>query len=388
MKILMVSIPSLHFFRWTEQLKDAGYDIYWFDITGSEQDAVRINWVHQITRWKLKWNFPGRYFVKKRFPKFYAFLKLFNEYSTAKVFEQKLLEIQPDVVQFFEMTLSGLPILKVMEKNRNIKWIYSAWGNDLYYFQNDQKMLKEIKEVLFYVDFMFADCFRDYVLAKKYGFNGELLGIYPTGGGYDFSVYDKYMSPFSSRQIILIKGYEHKFGRCNNVLKGIERLKKELVNYQIVVFGANQKVLDFSNSIGIDTWENFKIYKQLNHNEILRLMGQSLIYIGNSISDGMPNTLLEAIVMGVFPIQSNPGGATAELIQNRKNGMLIEDSENLSEIKKVVVEIFNDFSVIENGIQYNLQYIKPKLEYHFIKTEVLKKYEDIVSKKILNSNFI
>lgn len=373
----MVAIPSLHFFRWTEQLKDTGYEIYWFDITGSGQTANRINWVQQIVDWKLKWDFPSRHFIKKRFPKFYASLKLLNENNTTKVFEQKLIEIQPDVVQFFEMTLSGLPILKLIEKNRNIKWVYSAWGNDLYYYQNNTKILEEIKKVLFSSDFMFADCYRDYVLAKKYGFKGELLGIYPTGGGYDFSQYNKYMSSFSLRNIILIKGYEHTFGRCINILKVIESLKNVLGNYQIVIFGANKKVVDFSNSIGMDNWKNFKVYEQISHKEILKLMGQSLIYIGNSISDGMPNTLLEAIVMGVFPIQSNPGGATAEVIQNNTNGMLIEDSENLSVIKDTVLAVLYNPILIKTGIQYNLDLIKPKLEYHYIKSEVLKKYQFI-----------
>ena len=55
----------------------------------------------------------------------------------------------------------------------------------------------------------------------------------------------------------------------------------------------------------------------LSHSDILTIMGKSLLYIGNSISDGMPNTLLEAIVMGAFPIQSNPGKVTEEIIEHK-----------------------------------------------------------------------
>ncbi len=61
-------------------------------------------------------------------------------------------------------------------------------------------------------------------------------------------------------------------------------------------------------------------------------MGKSLIYIGNSNSDGIPNTLLEAICMDVFPIQSNPGRVTEEVIVNGENGLLINDCEDVNEI--------------------------------------------------------
>lgn len=63
-KILMVAMPSLHFFRWTEQLKDAGFEVYWFDITGSGQYIERIHWVHQHTHWKLDGIFPAGIILK------------------------------------------------------------------------------------------------------------------------------------------------------------------------------------------------------------------------------------------------------------------------------------------------------------------------------------
>ncbi len=32
MKILMVSMSSLHFIRWVDQLKDSGHEVFWFGI--------------------------------------------------------------------------------------------------------------------------------------------------------------------------------------------------------------------------------------------------------------------------------------------------------------------------------------------------------------------
>ncbi|CAM4097043.1 glycosyltransferase family 4 protein [Gillisia limnaea] len=372
----MVSMFSAHFFNWSEQLKDSGHEIYWLDVYDSNTYVKKIGFINQIIGWRNKLNYPGRYYLKRKLSKVYNFINLFNQRKLADVFEETLLEIQPDVVHSFVMYSACVPILGVMKKYSHIKWIYSAWGNDLYYYQNIPSYLKGIKAVLPRIDYMFADCKRDFHITRKYSFKGEYLGTFPGGGGYDFSCYTKFLNPYSNRKVILIKGYQHKFGRCNNILEAISSLKKELSAYEIVVFGTHQSVFDFvSGSKELQNMENLKIIGQINHNEVLKLMGESFIYIGNSISDGMPNTLLEAIIMEVFPIQSNPGGATAEIIEHGKNGLLIEDPEDVEEIVKLILKSIDNLQLMQDGVSYNNQFIKPRFEREKVKCQVLKKYK-------------
>lgn len=332
----MVAPASLHFFRWTEQLKDAGHDVYWFDVLDGGEQVSRISWVKQIVDWKLRFNYPGRYFIKERFYTFYNFIQKFNEHDVAKVFEQKLLEIQPDVVHSFALYISCAPIFKVMKKYKSIKWIYSCWGSDLFYFQNDSKYLKDIKKVLPRVNYLFTDCKRDYEIAKKWGFQAEFLGVFPGGGGFDLKSMEKYKLPIEKRKTILVKGFQGRSGRAISVLKAIISLKEELLGYSIKVFGSDKETFEYFYTSTLKDWGNSEIIGKISRDEVLELMGESLIYIGNSNSDGMPNTLLEAICMGVFPIQSNPGGATAEIIDDGANGILIEDCENVEEIAATI----------------------------------------------------
>lgn len=373
MKILMVAMPSLHFFRWTEQLKDAGHEVYWFDVVDGGQKVERINWVHQIVGWKLRSDFPGRHFIKSKFPKIYALIQKLNERNTAKVFEQKLLEIKPDAVHSFALYVACAPIIKVMEKHKNIKWLYSSWGSDLYYFQNEPRYLADIKKVLPRIDFLFTDCKRDYEIAKNYGFVGEFLGVFPGGGGFPLEEMKEYSIPFIQRKTILIKGFQGRSGRSIQVLKALEQLKEQLQNYEIVVFGADEEVLEYTAKSTLDNWENFSILGKISQNEVWQLMGKSLIYIGNSNSDGIPNTLLEAICMDVFPIQSNPGGVTEEVISDGINGLLIEDCEDVDEIINKIDIVLNSSSLIQNALNLNKE-IKERLSDQKIKSKVLQKY--------------
>jgi hypothetical protein len=377
MKILMVAMPSLHFYRWVEQLKDSGHEIYWFDVIDGGEEVSRIDWVNQIVGWKRKYNFPGRYFIKMKFPKLYRIIKRFNEYDTGAIFEQKIKEIKPDVVHSFALYVSCSPIIGVMNKYPTLKWIYSSWGSDLFYFQNNLRDLADIKRVLPKVNYLFADCHRDFIIAKRYGFKGAFLGVFPGGGGYDLAKMDRFTSPLEMRKTIAIKGFQGRSGRAIAVLKALPSLKQELSKFRIIIFGADQEVVEYTNKHFLDEWANLSCLPRITQEELFKILGTSIIYIGNSNSDGLPNTLLESIIMGAFPIQSNPGGATEEIIVHKKNGLLIENPEDVEEIKKVILKAISKPDLLKNAVDFNNLSIKPTLEFNWIKKEVLKRYQSI-----------
>ena len=376
MRILMVSMFANHFFNWADQLKDSGHEILWIDVFDNGQEVEKINWMKQTVNWKRKFDYPGRQFLKKNLPSVNKVLSGLFEKDLPEIFEEKLKEFKPDVVQSFVLFSACAPILKVMQKHPEIKWIYSAWGNDLYYFQNEADYLRDIKNVLPRLDYMFADCKRDHDIAVKYGFRGEFLGSFPGGGGYEINSEEDLLPP-GDRKVILIKGYQDLFGECIPVLKVLEGMRSELSEFEIIVFGAESQVVEYVEGSNLYNWTNFSLFKNIGRGEVLELMRKAKIYIGNSISDGMPNTLLEAIISGAFPIQSNPGGASAEIIENGLNGLLIEDPLDQQEIKALLVRSLNDKELVDKAFNHNLKLISPKLEREYIRARVLEKYEQV-----------
>jgi glycosyltransferase involved in cell wall biosynthesis len=91
----------------------------------------------------------------------------------------------------------------------------------------------------------------------------------------------------------------------------------------------------------------------------------------------MPNTLLEAIFMGAFPIQSNPGGVTAEIITPATNGLLIEDPENIEEIAETIQYAIQNKRLIEKAFVVNQEKVKPNYEYHKIQQKIVALYHQI-----------
>lgn len=372
MKILMVSMNSIHFRRWTSQLKDSEHEVFWFDIKGAGGHVSSLDFVKQKTDWRLRIK-KGRYALKK-----IPFLKSLIENNVAEAFEKYLLEVQPDVVHSFVLYMSCAPILKVMKKYPHIKWIYSAWGNDLFFYQHYPEYKKEIDAVLPHLDYMFADCVRDLNLAKQLGFKGDALGSYPGGGGYHFNLIDGPVKPVSDRDKLFIKGYQGEKHRGLNVLKALEKIE---VPQPIHVFSAADELIAYYNSSAILQQKDITFYGKdngLSHKQFCNLMNESLIYVGNNLSDGMPNTMLEAICFGAFPIQSNPGGASAEVITDGENGLLIEDCEAIDFIASAIKKALQDKTLLLTAFEKNMK-LREQLEYHYIKEQVLKAYNSVVT---------
>ena len=368
-------MPSIHSKRWIDNLIDSNHEIYWFDILNRGEMDFN-NEVIQIVDWQTRKKpyIKGEHFLRKKLPRLYNSLETYFQVTISEKLEEIILQINPDCIHSFEMQSCSYPILKTMNKFPKLKWIYSCWGSDLFYYQNFAYHKSKIKAVLKRVNFLQTDCNRDINIAKSLGFSGVSLEIIPGGTGFDLQFFEKYCLPFTDRKIILVKGYQHKFGRAINILEVLVELHQELSRYEVVIFGAHKIVIDFVNNKKMP----YKVFDRngLNHNQVLEFMGKSLIYIGNSISDGMPNTLLEAITMGTFPIQSNPGNVTSEIIEHGKNGFLINNPNNKTEIKNVIINAINDKELLISASKINKILAQEKLNYHFNNKKVIDLYKN------------
>lgn len=375
----MVAIPNHHFFQWVNQLKDSGYEVFWFDVTDGGPKSTKINWVTQIKGWKLKWDFPLRTTLKKNAPKLYHFISRLNENSTSNVFADIVKHIKPDVVHCFEMKLSGLPILPVLEK-MDAPLIYSSWGSDVFYFKEMYVTTQELQRFYKSVNYLITDCKRDYTLAVKYGFKNGFLGVFPGNGGITVAV--NKIKDISERNIILIKGYDDGVGKASIVLRALETIEPKLLyNKLIVVYSADktlESIIESSKKLSKMDIKIYSRYTFIPNDNLLELMGESCVHIANSISDGMPNALLEAMGMGAFPIQSNPGNVTAEVITHNKNGLIIQNPLDKYEIAKHIKNALHNKTLLTNAKNYNTQFIQKTYNRAILQPEIEAIYKKVL----------
>ena len=379
MKIIMVAIPNNHFFQWVNQLKDSGYEVIWFDITDGGPKVSRIDWVTQIKGWKLRWDFPLRFRVKNNLPKLYEFMQKLNERNVSEVFGKLIKDSKPDIVHCFEMKLSGLPILSVMKRNKRIPFIYSSWGSDMFYYKEMGVSESKVEQFFNRVDHLITDCKRDHTIAVQNGFKSNFIGVYPGNGGLEID--ESLIEANNDRNVILIKGYDDGVGKALVVLKALELVSKTVLNdFQIVVYSADNSVKEYIESSNFFSDLNVSIYTRSNflpNKELLKIMEKSCIHVANSISDGMPNALLEAMGMGAFPIQSNPGKVTEEVIKHGINGLLISNPLDEKEIALHVLNALTNEKLRIQSQEFNVKFIKKKYNRIKLQLKIVELYQTV-----------
>ena len=192
MKILFVSMPSIHVTRWIENLTDTNHELYWFDVLNRGK-LNTLDSVIQFTAWKKRKvpHIKGEYLLSKKLPFLYEKIQPYLEITANEALENIILEIQPDVVHSFEMQSCSYPIVRTMLKYPKLKWMYSCWGSDLFYYRNFKEHNTKIRKILKRIDFLHTDCIRDFEIAKQLGFKGQFLGVIPGGTGYKMSELEK-----------------------------------------------------------------------------------------------------------------------------------------------------------------------------------------------------
>ena len=162
-------------------------------------------------------------------------------------------------------------------------------------------------------------------------------------------------------------------GRASIALNAISEISKELMDYEVIVYSANQKTIRSVRRIREETNLNIRAIpkKRLSHSEMLNLFGKARAYVGVSLSDGISTSLLEAMAMGTFPIQTNTSCAE-EWIEDGITGRLI--GPNQEEVMNSLRQALSNNSLVDQASVVNRQKIEAKCNEEQIKLKSLKFY--------------
>lgn len=405
MKILFVAMPdSIHTVRWISQLTTY-YEVHLFGSYDAQPHAEMPSLIFHQHFKKLKYFSPniqhraiytasGTNLLSKIIRRlqwsYTSYLKsesLSIENSLIKVIEQ----IKPDIIHSLETQIAGYLTLEAKKKMGKSfpTWVHSNWGNDIYLFARLKAHQERVKEVLANCDFHLCECNRDVKLAKSYGLKGLSLPLLlTTSGGLKIDEITSFRRAdnTSQRRIILLKGYNTWAGRGMVGLRALERCADLLKEYQVLVY--SNDTIDmriatelFAQNTGINVG---LLPKDMSHKDMLAWHGKARISIGLSISDGVPNAMLEAMALGSFPIQSNTSCAE-DWITDGETGLLVPP-EDVEVIEQAIRKALIDDELVDTAAEKNYQTVLDRLEYSKVQQKTIQMYEDIYSKSQQKKN--
>ena len=140
-------------------------------------------------------------------------------------------------------------------------------------------------------------------------------------------------------------------GRCHWIkgytfaLDAMAILKKEKIDfhYTIIAGGRDQEnILYQIHDLGLSEFVTF--INGLSHKEAIDKMSESDLLLLPSVGEGISNSVLEAMALGI-PVISTDCGGMEEVIKNGKNGFVISAREP----KLIVIQIHKFLTMSNNG---------------------------------------
>ena len=125
--------------------------------------------------------------------------------------------------------------------------------------------------------------------------------------------------------------YQHKIGAVGSLraqkdyptmINAFKKFKQSHSDYVLEIFGDGKdkdNLIQLTKDLQLD---DSVIFKGI-HNDALKQISNHAFYVMSSISEGMPNALMEAMAIGMPCISTDCNNGPAELINNNENGILV-----------------------------------------------------------------
>lgn len=148
--------------------------------------------------------------------------------------------------------------------------------------------------------------------------------------------YTKYIQKDSDKIIITYVGRMIEEKGVLKLIEAFKKLEKKYDNLELDLAGAGP-ILEKIIAENKDE-KNIKILGKLSHDEVLKLLGKTTIFVNPSaFSEGLPTTILEAGIMNCAVV-ATPMGGTTEIISGDDFGYIcgFETDEILEKIEKLI----------------------------------------------------
>jgi glycosyltransferase involved in cell wall biosynthesis len=287
-------------------------------------------------------------------------------------------QLQPDLIHAMRIPYEGMIASIALRHNMegNIKsppFVISVWGNDFtLHAKSTQLMANHTHQTLQDCDGLHTDCQRDMKLARELGFASTKPGmVLPGGGGVKLDVFypaekgqeddgNKLIMDTPAVTIINPRGFRA-YVRNDTFFQAIPLVLKDYPDVRFVCTGmaGEAQAQRWKAELGIG--EQTELLPAQTHQEMAELFRQSQISLSITTHDGTPNTLLEAMACGCFPIAGDLESLREWIIPGI-NGLLVDPGDP-NALATAIHTAISKPELRWQARERNIQLIKQRAEY-------------------------
>jgi glycosyltransferase involved in cell wall biosynthesis len=252
--------------------------------------------------------------------------------SAARRLEDLIRQIQPELVHAMRIPYEGMAAALALQ-DLSTPLLVSIWGNDFTLHAPSNPWMGSLtRRALTRADALHADCSRDIRLARAWGFRPDLPGIvlpgaggvqseifFPPGGGPVSSVSGEGLLVTNPRGVRAYVQTGAFFEAIPLVLKIFPKTRFACVN-----MAGESVALRWMSKLGITG--SVDLLPGQSRPEMAHLFRRTTVAVSPTTHDGTPNTLLEAMACGCFPVVGDLE-SLREWITPGINGFLVDPTD-------------------------------------------------------------
>ncbi|MBC8497062.1 MAG: glycosyltransferase family 4 protein [Chloroflexi bacterium] len=283
--------------------------------------------------------------------------------------------IQPNLIHAMRIPYEGMLAALALSLAPIAPLLISVWGNDFTLHAPATRQLKKLtRTAVERTDALHTDCHRDLRLACEWGFAKEKPTIVlPGAGGIQADIFFSHDEP---RQPVVInpRGLRA-YVRNDTFFKAVPQVlaRQPQTRFLCPAMQNQPEAEEWASRLGVG--ESLELQPLLTRSQMAETFRQSQIVLSITTHDGTPNTLLEALACGCFPIVGDIE-SLREWISPGVNGLLVDPADPKALADAILVAL-GDPGLRASAREHNLRLIAERANYRKVMGEAERFYSQI-----------
>jgi glycosyltransferase involved in cell wall biosynthesis len=306
--------------------------------------------------------------------------------KAAEKLEALISDLQPDLIHAMRIPYEGMLATLACSTltPRHTPLVVSIWGNDFTLHAPATRQMTQLTRLTMqYADALHTDCFRDQKLAQQWGFDPvKPKVVLPGAGGIQLDVFcpadnlAKVIKPSQGYRVINPRGLRA-YVRNDTFFKAVPLVLEKFPQARFLcptMAGAPEAerwVRELKIKHAVD------LLPRQSRAEMADLFRQSQVVVSPSTHDGTPNTLLEAMACGCFPVVGDIE-PLREWITQRENGFLVDPADHQGLAEAICKGLQNPQLRLQ-AQKENARLITERAEYDQVMEQAIQFYRHLIN---------
>jgi glycosyltransferase involved in cell wall biosynthesis len=284
--------------------------------------------------------------------------------------------VQPELVHALRIPYEGM---LAANAGLRVPFLVSVWGNDFTLHAPSTPLMREhTRWTMLAADALHADCERDIRLGRAWGLDAaKPTLVTPGNGGIHTDVFFPPASPAQEPVIFNPRGFRA-YVRNDTFFQSIPLVLEKIPNAKFVCASMAGQAEALSWLERLNVAQSVELLAPMSRAQIAEVYRRAQVIVSPSIHDGTPNTLLEGMACGCFPIAGDLE-SIREWITDGVNGFLI-DSASPSALADAILRAVKDKDLRAQAAGLNQKIIITRAEYARNMTKVEDCYQTVIRK--------